>query len=159
MKRLFVIIILSIVSCAVLAQDNGRTLKPNYRKITRVVKSTASPYFLDSLQSRFSRCDTTLTVDDLRCLYYGGETGILYRAHTRLLAVSSRFGTASRQAGVAWWQYQMLTTAVWSTGDGSKRRPLHVTAYDDAKWVANDFGAPLWFKMKGKRKFSVAPLQ
>lgn len=157
MRKILVVICLFAVSCAAVAQDAGRILKPNYRKVARVVRSPRSPYFIDSLMARFDRCDTSLTVDDLRCLYYGGEAGMLYRAHTRLVAVSSRFGTASRQAGVAWWHYQMLTTAVWSTGDGSKRKPLHVTGCDDARWVAADFGAPLWFKIKGKRKFSVVP--
>lgn len=139
------------------AQDAGRTMKPDYRKIARVVAENAGPYFMDSLQDRFARQDTSLTVDDLRCLYYGGEGGMLCRARTRLLAVGSRFGMSSRQAGAAWWQYQMLTTAVWSSGDGSKRKPLHVTGYDDAQCAATDFGAVLWFKIKGKRKFSVAP--
>lgn len=139
------------------AQDAGRTMKPDYRKIARVVAEASGPYFMDSLQDRFARQDISLTVDDLRCLYYGGEGGMLCRAHTRLLAVGSRFGMSSRQAGVAWWQYQMLTTAVWSSGDGSKRKPLHVTGYDDAQCAATDFGAVLWFKIKGKRKFSVAP--
>ena len=149
--------LLVLLSLPVAAQDAGRTMKPNYRKIARVVKSPSSPYFMDSLQDRFARQDTSLTVDDLRCLYYGGESDMLYRTHTRLQAVGARFGMSSRQAGVAWWHYQMLTTAVWSTGDGSKRKPLHVTGYDDAQCAATEFGAALWFKIKGKRKFSVAP--
>lgn len=140
-----------------MAQDNGRTLKPNYRKIARVVKSPSSPYYLDSLEERFSRCDTTLTVDDLRCLYYGGAASMLTASHKALDAAVLRFGMASRRAGIMWWHYQMLTTAVWSTGDGSKRKPLYVTGRDDALWVATDFGAPLWFKIKGKRKFNAAP--
>ena len=159
MRKFLVVICLLVVSCAALAQDAGRTLKPNYRKIARVVKSPASPYFLDSLTLRFSECDTSLTVDDLRCLYYGGEACMLTAAHTQLLAVGSRFGLSSRRAGEAWWRYQMLTTAVWSSGDGSRRKPLHVSGYDDAVQVATDFGAPLWFKIRGKRKFSVAPRQ
>ena len=111
------------MSCTIMAQDNGRTLKPNYRKIARVVKSPSSPYYLDSLEERFSRCDTTLTVDDLRCLYYGGTANMLTASHKALDAAVLRFGMASRRAGIMWWRYQMLTTAVWSTGDGSKRKP------------------------------------
>lgn len=140
-----------------MAQDNGRTLKPNYRKIARVVKSPSSPYYLDSLMARFDRCDTTLTVDDLRCLYYGGAASMLTASHKALDAAVLRFGMVSRRAGIMWWRYQMLTTAVWSTGDGSKRNPLYVTGRDDALWVATDFGAPLWFKIKGKRKFCASP--
>ena len=142
-----------------MAQDNGRTLKPNYRKIAKVTAVAGGPYCLDSLMVRFSECDTAMTVDDLRCLYYGGSAGMLAASHTTLEVVMSRFGRTSRQAGAAWWRYQMLTTAVWSTGDGSRRKPLHVTSHNDALWVATDFGAPLWFKIKGKRRFNAAPLR
>lgn len=159
MKKILLLIALNSMLLVAYAQEAGATMKPNYRKIARVVADPSGPYFMDSLESRFARQDTSLTVDDLRCLYYGGEGGMLSGAHTRLMAVGSRFGMASRQAGVAWWHYQMLTTAVWSSGNGSRRRPLHVTSRDDAQQVATDFGAPLWFKIKGRRRFSVAPLR
>ena len=100
MRKLIVIIGLLIMSCTIMAQDNGRTLKPNYRKIARVVKSPSSPYYLDSLEERFSRCDTTLTVDDLRCLYYGGTANMLTASHKALDAAVLRFGMASRRAGI-----------------------------------------------------------
>lgn len=141
-----------------MAQEGGRTLKPNYRKIARVVRSAASPYYLDSLEVRFSECDTAMTVDHFRCLYYGGTEGMLTAAHSAHRGLSGRFGLHSRQAGAAWWHYQMLLSAVWSTGDGSKRRPLYVTSLSDAVTAATDFGAPLWFKIKGKcRKVNAAP--
>ncbi len=159
MRKLFVIICFLAVSCAALAQDGGRTLKPNYRKIARVVKSPASPYFLDSLEARFSRGDTSLTVDDLRCLYYGSSDMTLGNAFRIYSLRAGRFGRQSRQANEAWWHYQMLTTAVWSTGDGSRRKPLHVASREDAEVAAMGYDAPLWFKIKGKRKFSVAPRQ
>ena len=159
MRKIIVIIGLLIVSCVAMAQDNGRTLKPKYRKIARVVKSPESPYFIDSLEARFSRCDTTMTVDDLRCLYYSGHA-TLAGTHQQLLLLSSRFGVTSRRAGDAWWRYQMLLTAVWSSVDGSRRKPLHVTQMYDAIQTATDFGAPLFFKIKGNRKkVSVAPQQ
>ena len=157
MKKILLLIALNSMLLMAYAQEAGATLKPNYRVIARVVAEPSGPYFLDSLADRFARQDTALTVDDLRCLYFGGEAGMLGRAYSRLQAVGSRFGMASRQAGLAWWHYQMLTTAVWSTGDGSRRRPLHVTSRDDARQVATDFGAPLWFKIKGKCRFSAAP--
>ena len=142
-----------------MAQENGATMKPNYRKIAHVVKSLNSPYYLDSLEARFLRCDTTMTVDHLRCLYYSGHI-TLASAHQQLLLLSSRFGVTSRPAGDAWWRYQMLLTAVWSSGDGSRRKPLYVTQMDDAIQTATDFGAPLFFKIKRThKKVTVAPRQ
>ena len=142
-----------------MAQDNGATMKPNYRKIARVVQSPSSPYFLDSLLARFGRGDTSLTVDDMRCIYYSSSNNSLNDAFRVYTLRSGRFGLQSRQANDAWWRYQMPTTAVWSTGDGTKRKPLHVTSREDAKTAVMGYDTPLWFKIKGKRKFSVAPQQ
>lgn len=138
------------------AQENGRILKPNYCKIARVTHDTASPYYAVSLTERFSLCDTSLTVDGMRCLYYGGHV-TLASVHQQFLLLSSRFGITSRRAGEAWWRYQMLLSAVWSTGNGSKSKPLHVISRDDAQLVAQGFDTPLWFKIKGKRKFCLSP--
>jgi hypothetical protein len=158
MKKILLAIALIAFVLPVMAQDNGRTLKPNYRKIAKVVAQPSSPYFLDSLLSRFSRCDNTMTVDDLRCLYYGGDLS-LHDVWQRYQLSSGRFGRQSRQASKAWTQYQMMTTAVWSTGDGSKRKPLYVRSREDAEVAIMGYDTALWFKMKGKRKFSVAPRQ
>ena len=156
MKKILFIIALIATLFPAMAQDNGRTLKPNYRKIARVVAQPSSPYFIDSLTARFGRCDATLNVDDLRCLYYGGDVS-LSSVWQRYQALSSRFGRQSKQAGRVWTQYQMLTTAVWSTGDGSKRKPLHIRSREDAQLAVMGYDTPLWFKIKGKRKFSVTP--
>lgn len=142
-----------------MAQDNGRTLKPNYRKIAQVVKSPASPYFLDSLIARFDRCDTSLTVDDMRCIYYSGTVTTLKEAYGVYEIKMSRFGRQSPRANAAWTRYQMLVTAIWSTGDGSKHKPLHVICVEDATYASMGYDTTLWFKIKGKRKFSVAPQQ
>ena len=159
MKRLFFLIgLVSLMFCS-FAQDAARTMKPNYRKIARVVASQNSPYFLDSLQSRYERLDTSLTVDDLRCLYYGGRNMSVSDTWQRYMLLVGRWGQNSRQAGDAWIRYQWLTSAVWSTGDGSRRRPLHVGSVEDAKQVALGYDEVMWFKIKGKRKFSVVPQQ
>lgn len=157
MRRLIVAIVILLAPCLAVAQDNGVTLKPNYRKIARVVKSPTSPYFLDSLEARFDRCDTSLTVDDLRCLYFSSSDKTLSNAYRVYKLRSSRFGRNAAQVNTVWTQYQMLTTAVWSTGDGSKSKPLHVVSREDAELAAMGYDTPLWFKIKGKRKFSVAP--
>lgn len=154
-----ILIVLSLMAMgAAGAQELPPTLKPDYCKIARYT-SRPGMFFLDSLEARFSRCDTTLTIDDLRCLYYGGGEATLCDAYRRHMLLASRFGRQSRAANEAWWQYQMLTSAVWSTGDGTRRRPLHVRSADEAALVAQDFGYSLWFKVKGRRKFSVAPQQ
>ena len=93
-----------------------------------------------------------------RCLYYGGDLS-LHDVWQRYQLSSGRFGRQSRQASKAWTQYQMMTTAVWSTGDGSKRKPLYVRSREDAEVAIMGYDTALWFKMKGKRKFSVAPRQ
>lgn len=158
MKHLISIITLVFMLLPTMAQEGGRTLKPNYRKIARVTQQAGGQFHLDTLTVHFSRADTTMTVDHFRCLYFGGSEGMLTAAHNTFRGLSSRFGMTSRQAGEAWWRYQMLLSAVWSTGDGSRRHPLHVTSMEDAAQTATDFGSALWFKVRGKcRKINVAP--
>ena len=159
LRRIIAIICLLTVSCTIVAQDNGRILKPNYCKIARVVKSPFSPYYIDSLAARFDRCDTSLTVDDMRCIYYSRAVSTLRDAYGVYGMKLSRFGRQSSQANAAWTRYQMLVTAIWSTGDGTKRKPLHVICVEDATYAAMGYDTPLWFKVKGMRKFSVAPRQ
>ncbi len=117
------------------AQEAGATLKPNYKRIAKEVRKADGPYFLDSLQERFARCDTSLTVDDLRCLYFG-DTGIqLQDIYNRYMRLHSRFGHHGGVVNDEWTRYQMILTAIWSTGDGSRRRPLHVNGPDDAALI------------------------
>lgn len=137
MRRLFATIFLALATLPIAAQENGQTLPPNYRVISRVVADNHSPYFLDSLQARFWRCDTSLTVDDLRCLYFGGSDVSLADCHRRYQLLLGRFGRHQGKANEAWWQYQMLLTAVWSTGNGSKKHPLHVRDEADLQLLTN----------------------
>ena len=142
MKRIVVSIVLMFMFVPAIAQDGGRTLKPNYRRIARVVADPHGEYFYDSVEERFARCDTSLTVDHLRCLYYADTLHTLRAAHRRYQLLASRFGPASRRAGDAWWQYQMLLTAVWSSGDGSRRRPLHVRLRSEADFLRESGEVP-----------------
>ena len=150
-------ILLCMSGMAVAQQEAGNTLPPNYRRIAKEVKNSTGEYFYDSLMARYGRCDTALTVDHLRCLYYGGTDVSLADAWQRYFLLFSRFGNRGGRVNEAWTQYQMLLTAVWSTGDGSRRHPLHVRSKEEARQVVTDFGSALWFKIKGKRRFSVAP--
>ena len=121
--------------CTAMRHDGGDappTLPPDYGRIAQLVRQPSGPFFLDSLQARFDRCDTTLGVDDLRCLYYGGADVSLCDAWQRYRLLLGRFGRHAGKANDAWWQYQMLLTAVWSTGDGSAAKPLHAMSAADA---------------------------
>lgn len=135
LKHFVVCILLATTVLPLAAQDNGATLPPNYRRIKKEVKRADGPYCYDSLLVRFYRCDTSLTVDDLRCLYFGGEELWLYKSFHHYWQLKGRFGRHQGKVNDAWWQYQMLETAVWSTGNGSKRKPLHVRGADDASFI------------------------
>ena len=145
-------IVLSLTLLAAYAQPAGRTLKPDYRRIARVVADPHSPFFRDSLEARFARCDTSLTVDHLRCLYYADTLHTLRAALDRYRLLASRFGLNSRRAGDAWWQYQMLLTAVWSSGDGSRRKPLHVRLRSEADFLVESGEVPSDARFRIRRR-------
>lgn len=158
MKKIVVLMsLLLVVFCAFSQQDAGQTMKPNFRKIARVTRNASSPYYAGTLAMRFQSCDTSLSVDDMRCLYFGGNGLSLSDSFQQYLLLSGRWGRQSRQANDAWTRYQLLTTAVWSTGNGTKRKPLYVMSKEDAEQIALGYDDVLWFKMKGKKKFSVVP--
>lgn len=152
-----IVLLLSMaMAAAAVAQEAGPTLKPNYRKIARVVARPSSPFFADSLEARFARCDTSLTIDHFRCLYYSTADSLaLTHAHQRYLLLASRLGSGHRRVGEAWWRYQMLTSAVWSTGNGLKSKPLHVRSEADARVAAEGYDDLLWFKIRCRKKFPV----
>lgn len=139
MKRFLLAMVLTLMVLPLAAQDGGRTLKPNYRRIAKEIVKPDGPFFFDSLEARFDRCDTSLTVDDLRCLYYGSTGSMLYESFHRYWLLQSRFGRHTGPVNNAWTRYQMLLTAIWSTGDGSRRHPLHISGPDDAShFIASD---------------------
>lgn len=141
MKRITILILLAIMSLPLAAQNGGTAKAPNYRRINKEIRKVEGPYFLDSLQTRFDRCDTTLTIDHLRCLYFGVEKALdMTMINHRYLLLVGRFGRHQGTANDTWWQLQMLLSAVWSTGDGSRRHPLHVHDVGDAAFImASDF--------------------
>ena len=119
------------MASSMMAQEQPQTLPPNYKLIKKLVKKRSSPYFYDSLLARFTRCDTTFTIDDARCLYYCGTDVSITDCYRRYNLLVSRFGRHEGRANDVWWQFQMLQSAVWSTGDGSEERPLHVQNCED----------------------------
>ena len=151
-KRIILAIVLLMTALPAMPQDGGKTLPPNYRRIAKEVKRAGGPYFLDSLDARFNRCDTTMTVDDIRCLYFGGGEVSLVGCNMHYVRLVERFGRHQGKANDAWWQLQMLLSAVWSTGDGTRRHPLHVRNIDDASFiVAHDYERPTKARRHYKR--------
>lgn len=141
MKRIVILIVLAMTVLPLMAQNGGTAKAPNYRRINKEINKVGGPYFLDSLQARFDRCDTTLTIDHIRCLYFGVEKPLdMIMINHRYDLLVGRFGRHQGKANDTWWQLQMLLSAVWSTGDGSRRHPLHVHGLNDAAFImASDF--------------------
>lgn len=123
--------LLTIIALPLAAQDAPQTLPPNYRLIKKLVKKRSSPYYYDSLLFRFNRCDTTFTIDDARCLYFGGTEVSIAQCYYRYNRLIAQLGRHEGEANDVWWQLQMLISAVWSTGDGSKESPLYVQNSED----------------------------
>lgn len=155
MKRLLATILLALSALPLAAQEAPQTLPPNYSRIKRVVTDCHSPYFLDSLVARFYRCDTSLTVDDLRCLYFGGGDASLADSYSRYQLLLGRFGRHQGRVNDAWWQYQMLLSAVWSTGNGSKKHPLHVRDEADLQLLTQLEGCHQHLRRTGLRRVRV----
>lgn len=66
---------------------------PNYEQIRQQINDISSPYYYPSLMMRFVQCDTLLTIDDYRMLYYGfplREDYIPYQEDNQALLDSRR---------------------------------------------------------------------
>lgn len=108
------------------AQENPAPMPPNYERIRKETKRWFGEYNYKKLVKRFERCDTTMTVDHFRCLYYGAAQ----RGDTVY--------TISNQK--SWWHRVNLIQAVWSSGNGSDTLPFHVATYADARFMRDDTG-------------------
>lgn len=131
LKRVVIYMVLAMTVLPLAAQEQPQTLPPNYRLIKKLVKKRGGPYYYDSLLTRFSRCDTTFSIDDARCLYFGGTEVSVTDSYRRYNLLINRFGRHEGLANDAWWQFQMLQSAIWSTGDGTEERPLYVQDAED----------------------------
>lgn len=127
---LFVLVLLPGVQ----AQENPAPVPPNYERIQKETRRWFGEYRYKSLVKRFERCDTSLTVDHYRCLYYGAaQRG---DSTYTLSAVSRRTGNTG------WLQLMGLLQAVWSSGNGSDTLPFHVASRADARYMRDDTGDP-----------------
>lgn len=136
LRRFVIYFVLAMMALPLTAQEEPQTLPPNYRLIKKLVKNPDSPYYYDSLLARFYRCDTTFDIDDARCLYFGGDAVSITDCYRRYLLLIGRFGRHEGRANDVWWQFQMLQSAVWSTGSGSDKHPLHVRNLEDLNTMA-----------------------
>lgn len=128
------------------AQENPVPLPPNYERIQKETHRWLGEYRYRSLVKRFERCDTTLTVDHYRCLYYGAAQ----RGDTTYTLTAVRRRTGMK----GWTQLLALESAVWSSGNGTDTLPFHVASYADARYMRDDtgdsnvrctlMGKPLW---------------
>lgn len=118
-------------------------MPPNYELIKKETGRWFGEYRYKKLIRCFDHCDTSMTVDHFRCLYYGA----VLRADTaytlvnidnqyRILADS--LGTWHPSVQQAWWRLQMLTAAVWSSGNGSEEYPFHVACPDDERYMLRE---------------------
>lgn len=116
------------------AQENPAPVPPNYERIHKETRRWFGEYRYRRLEKMFRECDTNMTVDHYRCLYYGaamrGDTNYT------LVACSRREG----MEGLI--QLTGLLQAVWSSGNGSDRLPFHVASYADARFMRDDTGDP-----------------
>ncbi len=132
MKRLLLLTLLALMTLPAVAQENPAPLPPNYELIKKETGRWFGEYRYKSLVKRFERCDTSLTVDHYRCLYYGAA---LRGDSTYTLTACSR-----REGMEGWIQLTGLLQAVWSSGNGSDTLPFHVASYADARVMRDDTG-------------------
>lgn len=72
MKRLLFTLLLVVLSSNIFAQDEFFfSNPPDYELIGSLIKSKTSNFYYPKLVERFIDADTSLTKDELRCLYYG----------------------------------------------------------------------------------------
>ena len=59
-------------------------LAPNYEWLGRAITDPTSPFYYPTLLKRFADADTSLTIEDLHCLYYGYVLQDDYNPYIRL---------------------------------------------------------------------------
>ena len=159
MKKIVLIIALMATVMGAAAQEASRTLKPNYKKIARAMQKTGSPYHHDTLMLHYQEGGYGMDIDQWRCLYYGCAEVSLADAERRLQLVGSRFGMQSAQAQTVRQQVNGLTDGIWSTGNGTRRKPLYVQSREEATLAARGYTEPLWFRLRKGKKFCISPAQ
>lgn len=70
MKKLAIITVLTVFSVTLFAQYDGPTA-PDYKSIEQNVKNSSSNFNYSDLMERYELGDSTMTVDEMRHLYFG----------------------------------------------------------------------------------------
>ena len=118
-------------------------MPPNYELIKKENNRWFGEYRYNRLVKRFHRCDTTMTVDHFRCLYYGaalrGDTSYtLLQQGRQYRRLSDSLGQWHPTTQQAWWRLQMLLSAVWSSGNGSAEYPFYLSFAEDERYMNNE---------------------
>jgi len=67
----FLVLLYSLYAVPLLAQDERKWERPDYKAIERLTAERDSPHSYDSLFARYRQADSTLTPGEYRLLYYG----------------------------------------------------------------------------------------
>lgn len=147
-----------LVPFSLSAQENPAPVVPNYERIDKETHRWFGEYRYKRLVRMFWNCDTTMTVDHFRCLYYGaalrGDTTYTLTSCQRRYDIISNIEDWTPSLLQTWWQLQGMIAAVWSSGDGTEEHPFHVATLADARFMRDDtgdsnvhcllMGKPLW---------------
>lgn len=71
MRKIFVLAFLTMFLGNLIPLYAQEMEAPNYESIRKITCNSKSPSYYPLLMHRFVECDTTLTLEDYRCLYYG----------------------------------------------------------------------------------------
>lgn len=139
------LLLVSLMPVQLQAQENPAPLPPNYERIDKETHRWFGEYRYGRLVRMFWECDTTMTVDHFRCLYYGAamrgdKAYTLAECHARYTLKRNLLGQWNPTTQDAWWQLQMMLAAVWSSGNGTEEHPFHVASRPDALYMRDDIG-------------------
>lgn len=194
MKKLFLTTLLFLAPCFCFAQndegedvnvdDRGISFKaPDYQLIKEAISDSNGEYYYPRLLERLSKGDTTLDINDVRCIYYGyalqpgfapyhrldvmdeirsilfgdaepsksdfekvvklsdkalaekpTELPIYYY---RLIGCHYSYGESDPRTLVARYLFDIMSDAVYSSGNGSYEAPIHITTVAHSYFIMN----------------------
>ncbi len=179
MKKLFLTTLLFLAPCFCFAQndegedvnvdDRGISFKaPDYQLIKEAISDSNGEYYYPRLLERLSKGDTTLDINDVRCIYYGyalqpgfapyqrnHQKAILRRLsncptrHWRKNPQNCRYiiivfigchysyGESDPRTLVARYLFDIMSDAVYSSGNGSYEAPIHITTVAHSYFIMN----------------------
>ena len=82
MKAIY-ILLFTLCSCVLYPQEDSQFTKPDYTLIEKNVKDKKSTYYFKTLYDRFTKADSTMTMEEKRHLYYGYSFQEEYAPYSR----------------------------------------------------------------------------